>query len=101
MSLFCFGLCSNDKHEFIVPREVVMASGTIKAILTGRGLWREITGPMPVIEFQEISGPVLEKIIQYFFYKKMYDKSTGNLPPFPLDTDSLLELLNAANFLDT
>jgi len=78
-----------------------MTSGTIKAILTGRGLWREISGPMPVVEFQEISGPVLEKVIQYFFYKKLYDKATGPIPPFPLDTDGLLELLDAANFLDT
>lgn len=78
-----------------------MASGTIRGLLTGRGMWRELTGPMPILEFETITSAVLEKIIQYFFYKQKYDNAKGSIPEFPLDVDSLLPLLVAANFLDT
>jgi transcription elongation factor B subunit 1 len=56
---------------------------------------------MPVLEFDTIPGAVLEKVIQYFFYKYKYDNATGPIPTFPIELDAILPMLAAANFLDT
>lgn len=53
------------------------------------------------ITFREISTPILEKVIQYFYYKVKYTNSTSEIPEFPIDPEIALELLMAANFLDT
>lgn len=53
-------LISSEGHEFIISRDCAMASGTIRAMLTGPGQWKENSGPMPTIEFETISTAVLE-----------------------------------------
>lgn len=53
------------------------------------------------INFREISTPILEKVIQYFYYKLKYTNSTTEIPEFPIEPEIALELLMAANFLDT
>ena len=53
------------------------------------------------IKFPEINAKVLEKTVQYFYYKLKYTNHQGALPPFPIESDLALELLMAANFLDT
>lgn len=53
------------------------------------------------ISFREISTPILEKVIQYFYYKVRYTNSTAEIPEFPIEPEIALELLMAANFLDT
>jgi len=50
--------------------------------------------------FESIDTPVLERVIQYFYYKHKYDHSETFPPKFQLDTDSLVALLLAANYLD-
>ena len=52
------------------------------------------------IRFQEISTPILEKVIQYFYYKLRYSNSQVRIPEFDIDPEIALELLMAANFLD-
>ena len=52
------------------------------------------------IKFPEINAKVLEKTVQYFYYKLKYTGSTGNLPDFKIEPEQALELLMAANFLD-
>jgi len=94
-------LVSKEGHEFVVSRDVVLSSGTIRAMLTGPGQWKEKSGPQATIHFEAISTHILEKVIQYFYYKKQYDGSTAPLPPFKLDLDTVVPLLLAANFLDT
>eukprot|EP01104_Vermistella_antarctica_P009626 TRINITY_DN248_c1_g1_i1.p1 TRINITY_DN248_c1_g1~~TRINITY_DN248_c1_g1_i1.p1 ORF type:complete len:103 (+),score=31.67 TRINITY_DN248_c1_g1_i1:155-463(+) len=92
-------LISKEGHEFVVDRVAAMASGTIKEMLK--------TGPGTIAEqrlgefiFREISTPVLEKVIQYFYYKMKYTNSTRDIVEFPLG-DDLQHLLMAAHFLDT
>jgi transcription elongation factor B subunit 1 len=92
---------SKERHEFLVAREVVMAAGTIRMMLTGPGTWAETKSKVPTIIFEEISSPVLEKVIQYFHYKKRYDGAPPPLPKFDIDLDTIVPLLMAANFLDT
>ena len=53
------------------------------------------------VKFPEISAKVLEKTVQYFYYKLKYTNHQGALPPFPIEPEHALELLMAANFLDT
>jgi transcription elongation factor B subunit 1 len=52
------------------------------------------------IRFPEISTNILEKVIQYFYYKVKYTNSTVRIPEFQIEPDIALELLMAANFLD-
>ena len=54
---------------------------------------------MGEINFREISTPILEKVIQYFYYKLRYTNSTTEIPEFPIEPEVALELLMAANFL--
>ena len=53
------------------------------------------------IKFPEISAKVLEKTVQYFYYKLKYTNHTGALPTFHIEPENALELLMAANFLDS
>eukprot|EP01102_Stenamoeba_stenopodia_P017040 TRINITY_DN604_c0_g1_i1.p1 TRINITY_DN604_c0_g1~~TRINITY_DN604_c0_g1_i1.p1 ORF type:complete len:106 (+),score=23.50 TRINITY_DN604_c0_g1_i1:111-428(+) len=92
-------LISADGHEFIIDRKAAMVSGTIKSMLSGPGTFTENT--LGEINFREISTPVLEKVIQYFYYKLRYAISSSDTPEFPIEPEIALELLMAANFLDT
>lgn len=51
------------------------------------------------INFREISTPILEKVIQYFYYNLRYSNSTVEIPEFEVQPEIALELLMAANFL--
>eukprot|EP00026_Physarum_polycephalum_P014589 Phypoly_transcript_15122.p1 GENE.Phypoly_transcript_15122~~Phypoly_transcript_15122.p1 ORF type:complete len:101 (+),score=12.06 Phypoly_transcript_15122:114-416(+) len=57
---------SADGHEFVVDRKCALVSGTIKSMLSGPGFAEQQSGE---ISFREISTPILEKVIQYFYYK--------------------------------
>ena len=52
------------------------------------------------IKFPEINAKVLEKTVQYFYYKLKHTGSSGSLPDFKIEPEHALELLMAANFLD-
>ena len=72
------------------------------------------------IKFPEISTPILEKVIQYFYYKLRYTNSQARggvfsrrfrprdarrapqvrIPEFNIEPEMALELLMASNFLD-
>mmetsp|Transcript_23493 Transcript_23493/g.58814 ORF Transcript_23493/g.58814 Transcript_23493/m.58814 type:complete len:104 (-) Transcript_23493:9-320(-) len=92
-------LVSSDGHEFVVEKKIAMVSGTIKSMLSGPGHFTETQ--LGVINFKEISTPILEKVIQYFHYKMKHSNSTQEIPDFPIEPEIALELLMAANFLDT
>ena len=54
------------------------------------------------ITFREISTQILEKVIQYFYFKLKYTNSTSEkIPEFVIEPEIALELLMASNFLDT
>ena len=52
------------------------------------------------INFRDISGAVLERVVQYFFYKTRYETS-AEVPRFEVEPEYALEMLMAANFLNT
>ena len=88
-------LISAEGHEFFVDRQCAQTSGTIKAMLSGS--FTESSGE---IKFPEILTPILEKVIQYFYYKASYKNSQVRIPEFAIEPEVALELLMAANFLD-
>ena len=88
-------LISAEGHEVVVDRQCAQTSGTIKAMLSGS--FTESSGE---IKFPEISTPILEKVIQYFYYKASYKNSQVRIPEFAIEPEVALELLMAANFLD-
>eukprot|EP01089_Gocevia_fonbrunei_P014539 TRINITY_DN399_c0_g1_i1.p1 TRINITY_DN399_c0_g1~~TRINITY_DN399_c0_g1_i1.p1 ORF type:complete len:104 (-),score=23.77 TRINITY_DN399_c0_g1_i1:118-429(-) len=92
-------LISAEGHEFIVDRKAAMVSGTIKSMLSGPGAFEEQAAGE--INFREISTPILEKTAQYFYYKLRFTNSTTEIPEFAIEPEIALELLMAANFLDT
>eukprot|EP01113_Clastostelium_recurvatum_P046997 TRINITY_DN831_c0_g1_i1.p1 TRINITY_DN831_c0_g1~~TRINITY_DN831_c0_g1_i1.p1 ORF type:complete len:121 (+),score=33.74 TRINITY_DN831_c0_g1_i1:47-364(+) len=90
-------LISAEGHEFIVDRKAALVSGTIKSMLSGPGTFTFTEQQLGEINFREISTHILEKVIQYFYYKLKYTNSTTEIPDF---VKIALELLMAANFLD-
>jgi len=92
-------LISKEGHEFVIDREAAMVSGTIKNMLSSPGVFVESSGK---IEFPTIRAPILEKVCQYFHYKLKFTNSTQpQIPDFLIEPDVALELLMAANYLDT
>ncbi|OQS06752.1 transcription elongation factor B polypeptide 1 [Thraustotheca clavata] len=88
-------LVSAEGHEFYVARKCALVSGTIKAMLLGQ--FSESKGE---IRFPDISAPILEKVIQYLYYKKRYSNSNARIPEFNIEPEMSLELLMAANYLE-
>uniref|UniRef100_A0AC34R3P2 Elongin-C n=1 Tax=Panagrolaimus sp. JU765 TaxID=591449 RepID=A0AC34R3P2_9BILA len=91
-------LISADGHEFIIKREYAVASGTIRAMLSGPGQFTESENNE--VHFREIPSHVLQKVCHYFQYKVRYTNSASEIPEFPIHPEFALELLMAANFLD-
>eukprot|EP00698_Gefionella_okellyi_P006923 TRINITY_DN1674_c0_g1_i1.p3 TRINITY_DN1674_c0_g1~~TRINITY_DN1674_c0_g1_i1.p3 ORF type:complete len:101 (-),score=22.35 TRINITY_DN1674_c0_g1_i1:931-1233(-) len=91
-------LISSEGQEFVVDKKAAMVSGTIKSMLSSSGAFVESGGE---IRFAEITGPILEKVIQYFYFKLKYNNATADIPEFNIEPEIALELLMAANFLDT
>ena len=77
-------------------RLLPFASDTVHLSSLFSGQFAESQGE---IKFPEISAKVLEKTVQYFYYKLKYTNHTGPLPEFKIEPEHALELLMAANFL--
>jgi transcription elongation factor B subunit 1 len=74
----------------------IKGSKTMQAMLEGN--FRESEDN--VIRFPDIHGPILEKVIQYLYYKERHRRSTGKIPEFEIEPEIALELLVASNYLD-
>ncbi|KAJ3443442.1 elongin-c [Anaeramoeba flamelloides] len=91
-------LVSNDEKKFELSKDLVLLSGTLKAMLTGHGSFREKqTG---IIQLKNIRGEVLKYVVEYLKYKKKHQDSNKEIPQFHIPTEIALELLMAANFLE-
>ncbi|KAL2265271.1 hypothetical protein VTJ83DRAFT_6371 [Remersonia thermophila] len=88
-------LVSNDGFEFVVLAEAALVSPTIKGMLRS-----------PFVEaqtnrctFPEISGVVLEKVVDYFHYWYR-NRDKENVPDMEIPAEMCLELLMAANYFN-
>ncbi|CAE7843484.1 ELOC, partial [Symbiodinium microadriaticum] len=52
------------------------------------------------VRFPEIPALILEKVIQYLYYKVRYTNSSQRVPNFDIEPEIALEVLMAANYLE-
>ncbi|OGM50973.1 elongin-C [Aspergillus bombycis] len=91
-------LVSGDGFEFVLPRSAACVSGTIRRMLEPSSKFAEaLTGRCTL---ENISGIVLEKVCEYFCYNEK-NKNQSNVPDMEIPAELCLELLMAADYLDT
>ncbi|OAL68566.1 transcriptional elongation regulator Elc1/Elongin C [Trichophyton rubrum] len=84
-------LASNDGFEFVIPRSAACVSGTLRRMLEPSSNFSEaVTG----------RGVVLEKVCEYLLYNER-NKGQTNVPDMDIPPELCLELLMAADYLDT
>ncbi|KAJ5256882.1 Elongin-C [Penicillium angulare] len=91
-------LVSRDGFEFIIPRSAACVSGTIRAMLDPASRFSEALTGRCVLE--ELSGVILEKVCEYFIYNEKH-KDQSNVADMDIPPELCLELLMAADYLDT
>ncbi|KAI1260743.1 BTB/POZ protein [Xylariaceae sp. FL1019] len=87
-------LVSCDDFEFVVLREACMISPAIKGMLSNP--FSE--GKTGRCVFSDLTGMVLEKIVEYFQYWYKHRSSEG-VPDMEIPVELCLELLVAADYL--
>ncbi|KAF9158649.1 Transcription elongation factor B (SIII), polypeptide 1 (15kDa, elongin C) [Actinomortierella ambigua] len=90
---------SAEGFHFVVHRMAAMLSGTVRSMLSSPGQFTESTEN--IIRFREIKAVILEKVIQYWYYKARYMNSVAEIPHFEIEPEYALETLMAADFLNT
>ncbi|KAG9230382.1 BTB/POZ protein [Amylocarpus encephaloides] len=91
-------LISSDGFEFVVLREAACTSGAIKRMLDPKSGFSEATTGR--CAFAEINGIVLEKVAEYFYYNYK-NKDREDVPDMDIPPELCLELLVAADYLNT
>ncbi|KAL4921438.1 BTB/POZ protein [Aspergillus aurantiobrunneus] len=91
-------LVSGDGFEFIIPRSTACVSGTIRRMLDPSSKFSEALSGRCV--FENLSGVVLEKVCEYLCYNEK-NKNQTNVPDMDIPPELCLELLMAADYLDT
>ncbi|KOS23262.1 Elongin-C [Escovopsis weberi] len=89
-------LASGDGFEFVVLREAALVSPIIKNMLDLKSQFVEAKGARCV--FKEMSGQVLDKVVEYFHYWYRY-RSSEDVPDMDIPVEICLELLAAADYL--
>ncbi|RLM69245.1 hypothetical protein C2845_PM17G15350 [Panicum miliaceum] len=91
-------LISAEGFEFVVDKKAAMVSNTLRNMLTSPGGFSETR--QGEVRFPEISTHILEKICQYFYWSLHYS-SGAESAEFAMDLEITLDLMMAANYLDT
>ncbi|PUZ45922.1 hypothetical protein GQ55_8G263800 [Panicum hallii var. hallii] len=91
-------LISAEGFEFVVDKKAAMVSNTLRNMLTSPGGFSE--SRQGEVRFPEISTHILEKICRYFYWSLHYSSGTESAE-FAIDPEITLELMMAANYLDT
>ncbi|KAK2746967.1 hypothetical protein FQN57_002539 [Myotisia sp. PD_48] len=91
-------LASNDGFEFVISRSAAYVSGTIRRMLEPSSNFSEALTGRCVLE--NMNGVVLEKVCEYFIYNER-NKGQSNVPDMEIPPELCLELLMAADYLDS
>lgn len=103
-------LISKEGHEFIIDRECAKVARLIKSYLTSQPggavsrrevVLEENTVPeeMPIIRLPYTSAALLEKTVQYFYFKHRYESDPENRPTFHVPHEMAIELIKVATML--
>mmetsp|Transcript_59286 Transcript_59286/g.163977 ORF Transcript_59286/g.163977 Transcript_59286/m.163977 type:complete len:114 (-) Transcript_59286:205-546(-) len=90
-------LVSADGHHFFLDRRIAYECDTFRKMVE-QDTSRE--GQTKEIHLPKITGKLLEKVIEYLYYKYKYTDSKVAIPEFPIDDDVVLDLLLVANDLN-
>ncbi|KAJ5506840.1 hypothetical protein LT330_007826 [Penicillium expansum] len=90
-------IVSNDGFEFIIPRSAAYVSETLRTGLSSTNFPEGLKGEYILEEF---SGIIVEKICEYLCYNEKH-KDQVNVPDMDIPPELCLELLMAADFLNT
>ncbi|KAF3893332.1 Transcriptional elongation regulator [Trichophyton interdigitale] len=91
-------LASNDGFEFVIPRSAACVSGTLRRMLEPSSNFSEAVTGRCVLE--TLNGVVLEKVCEYLLYNER-NKGQTNVPDMDIPPELCLELLMAADYLDS
>ncbi|KAI0181595.1 POZ domain-containing protein [Hypoxylon sp. FL1284] len=89
-------LVSSDGFEFVVLRDATFISPAIKSMLDPKSQFTESRTGRCV--FEEISGMVLEKVVEYFQYWYK-NREREDVPDMEIPVELCLEILTAADYL--
>ncbi|MES1908331.1 MAG: hypothetical protein MHM6MM_001286 [Cercozoa sp. M6MM] len=88
------------EREFLVDREVAMCSAMIRRNLENPH-FSEHAGKVPCITLDSIEPEVLQKVIEYMYYRHRYAQEDNEEPVPEFDCgDEPMKVLSAAAFLD-
>ncbi|CAE8587727.1 unnamed protein product [Polarella glacialis] len=90
-------LVSADGHEFYLDRRIAYECDTFRKMVEKDG-FKE--GQTNEIKLHTVTGKLLEKVIEYLYFKYKFTDSKVPIPEFPIDDDVVLDLLIVANFLN-
>ncbi|KEF53062.1 transcription elongation factor B, polypeptide 1 [Exophiala aquamarina CBS 119918] len=91
-------LVSADGFEFHIRRSAACVSATIRRMLDLQNNFSEAqTG---VCHLENISGIVLEKVVEYFYYNEKHRDTIG-VPDMDIPSELCLEILMASDYLIT
>jgi len=88
-------LYSSDGHRFVLDEWIAMECETFKKMLK----FENQGGDTKELKL-DIKAKLLEKVIEYLYYKYKYTDSRETIPDFPIDDDCVLDLLMVANYLN-
>jgi len=89
-------LYSSDGYEFVVGRDQCTVSGLLSLVFRNHSAYEGATLRVEL----PLSETILERTVQYFYFKQKYTNSTVNIPEFQIPPDNALELLKSADFMD-
>ena len=90
-------LVSSDGRRFHLQRKVAYMSSLLKGVFEpGQNFKESVENE---IQFPNIRGEVLDKVVDYLHYSFKYSNNIRNAPKFEVKDDILLETLVAADYL--
>merc|ERR1719183_2087923 len=90
-------LQSADGHIFYLDRRIAYECDFFKKMVEQEG-FKE--GQTNEIKLPTITCKLLDKVIEYLYYKYKYTDSKVAIPEFPIDDEIVLDLLLVANYLN-
>jgi hypothetical protein len=89
---------SNDGSVFVIERRTAMISQMIRNLLYGAGNNEEVDTKIIRLPIRAV---ILERIIEYWHHRSQYSDHIEQLPKFDIPPNQVLEMLQAADYLQT